>query len=135
MSIYDRKDWLRRYLMLWESSDVDALRTMLNADSVTHHASRGDVEAVKFEVEACETWHAAFSNVTISVDLLTADNEYVTAYWRMKSTHTGEFAGIEPAGKQVSVHGMEIHRVVDGKSAEIWRISDTMQLMQQLGAV
>jgi hypothetical protein len=30
------------------------------------------------------------------------------------------------------VPGMEINRITKGKIAEIWRLSDTMSLMQQL---
>ena len=43
--------------------------------------------------------------------------------------------GIAPTNKQVTVTGMEVHRLVDGKIAEVWVEWDALGLMQQLGAI
>jgi predicted ester cyclase len=43
--------------------------------------------------------------------------------------------GIPPTGKRVTVSGIGIHRIVDGKIVEQWGIDDTLGLMQQLGLV
>jgi predicted ester cyclase len=43
--------------------------------------------------------------------------------------------GIRPTGKQVSIIGIGIDRIKDGKFVERWSISDDLGLMQQLGAI
>lgn len=55
----------------------------------------------------------------------------VTGY----GTHTGDFLGIPATGKQVSMSGITIHRVKDGKLAEHWAQIDALSLLQQMGAV
>jgi predicted ester cyclase len=50
-------------------------------------------------------------------------------------THTGEFIGIPATGKQVTMSGISIHRVKDGKLAEHWAQVDGLSLLQQLGAI
>jgi predicted ester cyclase len=50
-------------------------------------------------------------------------------------THEGEFQGIAPTGKTVTIRGMGIARIENGKIAESWWEFDALGLMQQLGAI
>lgn len=43
--------------------------------------------------------------------------------------------GIPPTGKRISVSGIHLTRVVDGKSVEDWGNDDVLGLMQQLGII
>jgi steroid delta-isomerase-like uncharacterized protein len=49
--------------------------------------------------------------------------------------HTGDFLGIPATGKDVSMSGITIHRVTNGKLSEHWAQIDALSLLQQLGAV
>ena len=50
-------------------------------------------------------------------------------------THEGEFMGVPPTGKRISVPGFDMVRVRDGQVTEHWGLIDAMTLMQQLGAI
>jgi predicted ester cyclase len=43
--------------------------------------------------------------------------------------------GIAPTGNRVTVAGMTIDRVADGKIVETWDNYDAMGMMQQLGVI
>jgi predicted ester cyclase len=43
--------------------------------------------------------------------------------------------GIRPTNKKVAISGIMIDRVVGGRIAEEWEESDTLGMMQQLGAI
>jgi len=53
----------------------------------------------------------------------------------MRGTHQGELMGIPPTGKQVTMTGMTIHRIVSGKIVEDWVVADFLGMMQQLGTI
>ncbi len=67
---------------------------------------------------------AAAQSTLLPTNILKAKPVRLTAY-----------VGIAPTGKPVRVPGMEVNRIANGKIVEIWRLSDTMSLMQQIGAV
>ena len=50
-------------------------------------------------------------------------------------THDGELAGIAPTGNQVTLPGMEIVRISEGKLVEGWEGYDSMTMMRQLGVM
>lgn len=59
----------------------------------------------------------------------------VVTRWTFRGTHTGELMGIAPTGKQVTVTGISIDRVVGGKIVEEWNEMDDLGMMEQLGVV
>lgn len=66
-------------------------------------------------------------------DVITVGDK-VAHRWTFAGTHRGEIMGIEPTGRSVTVKGIEMNRIADGKIAESWAISDALGLLEQLGA-
>jgi predicted ester cyclase len=65
-----------------------------------------------------------------------AEGDKVVVRWTWRATHNkGEYMGIAPTGKQVTLAGITISRVVDGKTVEEWGEMDNRGMMQQLGVV
>jgi steroid delta-isomerase-like uncharacterized protein len=78
---------------------------------------------------------AAFPDLRFTPEELIAEGESVVSRWTGRGTHQGEFKGIPPTGKQVTVTGIVIHRIADGKFVEDREELDALGLLQQLGAV
>jgi len=62
-----------------------------------------------------------------------ADGDLVATYKTFNGTHQGEFFGVPPTGRHVSMRVMDFVRIRDGKIAEHWNVVDVAGLMQQLG--
>jgi predicted ester cyclase len=123
---------MQRYHAMWSAGYADSLQEMLAENCITHNLATGEEHGREFESQACRIWHAAFSEVQVNIEQMVVEGDKVTVYWRLSSTHTGPFMNIDATGKRIDVPGMEINRIAKGKIAEIWRLSDTMSLMQQL---
>lgn len=90
--------------------------------------------------EALEQFYAhifdAFPDAERTVeDQVADDNQTVVTRWRATGTHQGEFMGIAPTGKRITITGISIHRIASGKIVEEWQEWDSLGLMQQLGIV
>lgn len=75
----------------------------------------------------------AFPDMKVEVDHLVADDDNVAFAYTFSGTHTGEFQGHAPTGKQFSVRGMQISRFVDQKMVERWGSSNQLGILAQLG--
>ena len=78
---------------------------------------------------------SAFSHAQSVVEDLVAEGDRVVVRLTFTGTHTSAWMGIPPTGKPVTVKGMALYRLKDGKIVEQWTIGDTLGLLQQLGAV
>ncbi len=77
----------------------------------------------------------AFPDARFTVEDEIADGDRVASRYTFRGTHRGELLGIPPTGKQVTVTGIIINRIVNGKSEEGWLNFDALGLMQQLGVI
>ena len=90
------------------------------------------IEAMNTVITTCR---AAFHGLHVTVDDILADEDTVTARFTARGVHKGEFMGLPPTGKAITMTGIEIFRVQDGKITELWGEANLMGLMQQLGMV
>jgi steroid delta-isomerase-like uncharacterized protein len=74
----------------------------------------------------------AFPDVTVEIDELVADGDRVAVATTFTGTHTGAIMGMEPTGRRVSVTGIDIVRVADGRIVEHRGLTDIVGLMRQL---
>jgi steroid delta-isomerase-like uncharacterized protein len=80
-------------------------------------------------------YFAAFPDVQFTVEDQIAEGDQVVARWTARGTHRGTLMGIAPTGKHVTVTGIAIWRVEQGKMAEMWQNWDALGLLQQVGAI
>jgi len=77
----------------------------------------------------------AFSDFHHEIDAQLVEGDKVASRVTGFGTHTGDFIGVPGTGKSVSMSGISIHRVVDGKLVEHWAQVDALSLLQQMGAI
>jgi steroid delta-isomerase-like uncharacterized protein len=101
-----------------------------NLDAVgDFYADERLVEGVR---RGCFAYFQAFPDLHISVDELIAEGDRVFSRTTMTGTHDGEYKGIPATGRQVSADAAEVFRIVDGKFAGYWCLTNVAGLMRQL---
>jgi predicted ester cyclase len=74
----------------------------------------------------------AFPEYELVPSLMVAETDLVAARCTFRGVHKGEFAGIQPTGKCVSIELMIFYRIRDSRITEHWMQMDTRGLMDQL---
>lgn len=64
-----------------------------------------------------------------------AEGDLVSVNYTNKMTHKGDFLGVPPTGKRVNATGQFIREVKNGKVSAEWQTTNSLGLMQQLGAI
>ena len=78
---------------------------------------------------------AAFPDVSFSVDDTVAEGDKVASRFTIRGTHQGPYRGTPATRKKVDVSGIVIVRYASGKCVEVWRYTNTLGMMQQLGVI
>lgn len=81
------------------------------------------------------SFYLAFEQGQHRFDQVIVVDDKVVTCGAFKATHLGEFQGLPPTGKQITLSVMHIDRVANGKIVEHWGQGDALGLMQQLGIV
>lgn len=103
-------------------------------DHVEHHPFPGQRQGVEGFKQRVSMVRAAF-NPTFTIEQLIAEGDKVAVMWSNRCEHVGEWFGFPPTGKSLTVHGVDIHRLRDGRLAEHWDAVDISEFLVSVGAM
>ena len=115
----------------WDRALVDEL---LSSDFRSHDWPAGACTGPDGFWDFYDGVLAAFPDTRYVVDDLIAEGDRVVVHWRLLATQHGEFYGMAPTGAPISLQGIAIYRVANGKLMERWVVYDLHGLIQQVRA-
>lgn len=131
----DPKNVVRRFYDEVSAGNLGVIDELV-ADDVVEHDTFPGMEPNKEGVKQFfAMFRSAFPDLRMEPHEMLAEGDLVSARVTMTGIHQGEFMGMPPSGKRIEVEGIDIIRVRDGQATEHWGVTDTMTMMQQLGAV
>ena len=71
----------------------------------------------------------------IRVEDILTEGDRVAVRVTLEGTHTGLGLGVPPTGRKISIQGIIILRMVDGRIIEAWNSYDQLGLLRQIGAL
>ena len=132
----DHAATMRRAYELISAGDIDGFVDLLADDFVEHEVVEGFPPTKEGVRQFFAAWKAAFPDLRMEPQDMIASGDKVVTRARCTGTHRGELMGMPATGKSVDVQAIDIVRFGDdGRAVEHWGVSDTMAMMQQLGAV
>jgi steroid delta-isomerase-like uncharacterized protein len=100
---------------------------------VSYHLFTDSVLDLERAEQALATMYYAFPDLRmVQADSVT-EGDKIAFRWMMSGTHKGEYMGVAPTGKLVTVMGMDIVHIMDGEILEYWGEFDVMNMLRQLG--
>lgn len=135
MSVEENKTRVRQIYEAISKGDLMALDHLLTADFVDHNPDPGQAPGLEGVKQGFAMFRTAFPDFQITLEDMIAEGDKVATRVTGRGTHKGEFQGIPPTGKQVTVAGIDIIRCAGGKCVERWGAFDNLGMMQQLGVV
>jgi steroid delta-isomerase-like uncharacterized protein len=124
---------LREYLEgAFARKDPAALDATVAPDAIDHAGVPGQPEGIEGFRLFISFVLAAFPDLDLVVEDCFGVDDRAVARWTGAATHEGDFLGIPPTHRRVTMRGMDIVRVRDGRITELWAETDVAGVMQQL---
>jgi steroid delta-isomerase-like uncharacterized protein len=137
VSVEANKALARRWFEdLFNAGNLEVADEVIAPDHVNHDPTLPDIPTgPEGQKQIVNLYRGAFTNAHLSVEDQLAEGDMVVTRWTGSGTHQGEFMGVAPTGNQVTITGITINRISDGKIVESWSNYDALGMMQQIGAV
>jgi steroid delta-isomerase-like uncharacterized protein len=131
----DQNKELVRRLMEDDISKADpaVADAIIAPDFFDHTNPPGMQHGIEGHKAIVRLFHDAFPDMFWKIEDMIAEGDRVVTRTTMTATHLGDFFGIPPTGKHVTLTGVHVLRIADGRIAEHWGNNDDLGLMQQLG--
>ena len=130
------KQVVRQFFELLDRHDTDRIGQLL-VSSTNYSFHIGGMPSVDWNEHKgiLTSFNNAFPDLHHEIVDMVAEGDKVAIRLNVTGTHKGEFQGIPPTGKKLSLYEMGFITIIDGKITEGWISADTMRLKQQLGAL
>lgn len=134
MSVEDNKANVRRFTEeVFNKQNLAIIDELISDDYIVNGVGGQQLRGLDGVRMMITMYTTAFPDLHMTIDDLIGEGDTVACRFTTTGTHKGEFMGIPPTGKMVSISGYSFNRLKDKKQIETWGLSDWMTAMQQLG--
>jgi steroid delta-isomerase-like uncharacterized protein len=134
MPVKDLKEYQRIWVEGLNRADLSAADRAFAQDCTVHITGQpAPLKGTSAWKGFVQVFLTAFPDLHFTMEDQVVTGDKVAHRWHCTGTHTGPMGPVPPTGNKISIDGLIVDRVVDGKVAERWEQFDGTLMMQQLG--
>lgn len=111
--------------------NLDLIEELVARDYVDHTGVEDAIGPAAYR-EILENVRDIFHNMAMTVHDVVESGDKAACRFTVTARHMGEFMGVPATGRAVKWDGIGIIRVVDGRMAERWNVSDLISIVEQI---
>lgn len=120
---------------VWNRRNPAIIDELMAPDYVHHDVLSPEAFGLDGYKQFAHRYLSAFPDLQMTIhDEVVAGDRIVTR-WTATGTHDGDLPGLPRTGKKISVTGITIARLSNGKFVESWNNWDAFGMLRQLGAI
>ena len=116
-----------------EQGNVATFEELVSPDVINHAAREGmpnGPESMRHFL--LQVLRMGFPDIKVEILDQVAEGDKVTTRKTLHGTHTGEFMGIPPSNKRVTIQVIDIIRLSQGRYTEHWGISNIPEIIREI---
>jgi len=130
MSLEENKAIVHRFIEAVNSKDLASLDDLISPDYVDMQ-----LQGRESAKQTIKMFYKGFPDFHVTIDDIIAEGDKVWFRLKATGTHTGDFHGLPPTGKKMTITAVDIFRIVDGKAVQGWTVNDYLNFYKQLGVI
>ena len=125
----------RLYEEVWNRRKLDVVDQLISPSHALHDPapSGSQVGPAVYKQRVVELT-TGFPDLCFTIEDMIAEREKIVVSWIISGTHKSEYMKIPATGKKISLEGITIHHIRNGKILDSYARWDVLGLMRQLGA-
>jgi steroid delta-isomerase-like uncharacterized protein len=117
------------------TGNLNVAEELIATDYTYHEPTAGEKRGREGFKQLITMYRTAFPDVRLTVEQQIAEGDLVVTRWTARGTHRGELFGTAPTNKQITVQGIVISRIANGKIVEEFESYDALGMLRQIGSV
>lgn len=132
-SLEENKSLVRQWLADIDDSggSVDFIDRWMTSDFQTYFNSSDPMDLAGYRQFMTDAL-SAFSNMRHDIRYVIAEHDLVAIGVTLHMVHTGEYMGIAPTGRPISIEEILVVQLREGRIAQEWAVVDFAALQRQL---
>jgi steroid delta-isomerase-like uncharacterized protein len=125
----------KMYLGAWNQGKLELLDQYIAPNGLDHSPLSTETGTAGFK-GIITTFRKAMPGLKLTIEDEVYNKDRVVHRWKVQGKHTGApLFGVPASGKEITLNGISILRMENGKIAERWTNLDQFGLLSQLGVI
>lgn len=120
---------------VWNRKNPAIIDELMAPDYVHHDVLSPEAFGLDGYKQFADRYLSAFPDLQMTIDDEVVAGDRIVTRWTATGTHDGDLPGLPRTGKKISVTGITIARLSNGKFVESWNNWDALGMLRQLGAI
>lgn len=103
-------------------------------DYVDHNSPSDAPQGIEGAKRHLEVVRHTYGEFRLTIEYQISEGDIVFTRVTATGIHQTEWFGLRPSGRRITLTGINIDRVLDGKVVEFWGAADTLFALMQMGA-
>ena len=128
-------EFMKRFVEFINSASEKLAHELVSRDAIFHAPVRPEpVVGPAGYLMIIGMMRGGFPDVQWTLEELISEGDKVAARFTMRGTHQGQFMGVPPTGKQVTIQALNIYHLTNGQIIKEYAQPDVLGLLAQIGA-
>ena len=113
------KDIVKKYIeTILNTGDTNHISDFVAEDYVEIHDGKKYELGIQGAIDHVIGVRNTYPDIQLKIDQQFSDGDYVITCYTMTGTHSGDWMGIKPTNKKITVTGVNVDRIKEGKIVE-----------------
>ncbi len=113
------KNIVRRYIeTILNTGNTNHISAFISEDYVEIQDGKKYKMGIQGAIDHVVGVRNTYPDIQLKIDQQFSDGDYVITCYTMSGTHTGDWMGIKPTNKKITVTGVNVNRIKEGKIVE-----------------
>lgn len=129
----DSLNIVKQYVQAYSDHDIQKIRQLLNSNYSSASNSGQRHEGIEAGINTASMYLSAFPDMKLDIKNIYSVGDVIVAEFISRGTQKGQYLGIAPTGRQVSIPICDVIECRDGKIYSERDYFDSSLILQQLG--
>lgn len=123
----------RFYEEVFNQKNLKTIDELCDPAFVDHNALPGQRPGAEGLRDTFGQMLAGLPDLRITVHEIVSEGDIIVARFTAQGTHSGELMGAAPTGQRVTLRGIDMVRLKNGRAVEAWHEGNDAEVFMQLG--
>ncbi len=120
---------------VWNEAKYGALKRLIARNFALSDATTGrNITGVEGLEGYVSDLRSSFPDMRMNTEEMIVEASTIVQRWRIQGRHRGQYMGVRPTDKQMTVRGVSVFRIRNGMITDMDITFDRLRVLEQLGA-
>jgi len=116
------------------TGDTENISEFIHTNYIDHNDKENNITGIDGALAHVKSVRSTYTDLNVTIEQQICEGDNVVTHFIGKATHSGEWLGMKPTNREITIHGVKIDRFNNNKIVEHWGMANSLEALVEIGA-